>query len=88
MRGRVAFALALGVAAYIVALGAGTLWAILDDSQTVTSEITSLVSAIVGGVVGALAVYLGGPEGLEDPKPRDPDPWSDADAPGSIDPPP
>jgi hypothetical protein len=77
MRGRVAFALALGVGAYIVALGCGTLWAIIDDSQTVTSEITSLVSAIVGGVVGALAVYLGGE--TPPPPPREPEPWSDSD---------
>lgn len=60
MRGRVAWSLSVGVALFIVLLGAAVLYSTVDDASEVTAEAAGLVSAVVGGVVGALAVYLGG----------------------------
>lgn len=79
-RDRVAAALAVGVAVFVVILGCSVLWATVDREQNVTAEVSSLVSAIVGGVVGALAVYLGGTTPPDPPRPPtlpDDPPWSD-----------
>lgn len=87
-RDRVATALAVGVAVFVVILGCSVLWATVDREQNVTAEVSSLVSAIVGGVVGALAVYLGGAEAARPRPPEPPEPLLDEDSRGSMDPPP
>lgn len=82
-RTRVAVALALGVAIFMVLLGVSVVVATIDPTQSVNAETTSLVSAVVGGVVGALAVYLG--QGQSD-DPSDPvEPWEPPDEGSDVD---
>jgi hypothetical protein len=60
MRGRVAFALATGVAVFVVLLGLAVFWQTAVNDGPVSSEGAKLVDGVLAVIVGALAVYLGG----------------------------